>query len=89
MMTQAFATTDPLLEIAERRLLVPFDLESAALARVFGLLGAHRIDDAGLAAHATVFAERLRDYPAWPELAELVPCEIREVPLTDRPSDDA
>ena len=46
------------------------------------------IDDAGLAAHASVFAERLRDYPAWPELADLVPCEIREVPLTDRPSED-
>jgi glutathione-regulated potassium-efflux system ancillary protein KefF len=50
--------------------------------------GGHRIDDAGLAAHASVFAERLRDYPAWPELADLVPCEIREVPLTDRPSED-
>jgi len=52
-MTQAFATTDPLLEIAERRLLVPFDLESAALQRVFGMLGAHRIDDADLYFQAT------------------------------------
>jgi glutathione-regulated potassium-efflux system ancillary protein KefF len=51
--------------------------------------GAHRIDDAELVAHATVFAERLRDYPAWPELADLAPCEIREVPLTDRPAEAA
>jgi TldD protein len=53
MTTPAFATTDPLLEIAERRLLAPFDLESAALGRVFGVLGAHRIDDADLYFQAT------------------------------------
>ena len=47
-MTQAFATADSLLDVAERRLLAAFDLESAALARVFGVLGAHRIDDADL-----------------------------------------
>jgi TldD protein len=52
-MTQALATADPLLETAEQRLLTPFDLEPAALTRVFGLLGAHRIDDADLYFQAT------------------------------------
>ncbi|MEJ2175503.1 MAG: metalloprotease TldD [bacterium] len=52
-MTQAFATTDPLLELAERRLLAPFNVESAAIRRVFGVLGAHRIDDADLYFQAT------------------------------------
>jgi TldD protein len=52
-MTQAFATADSLLDVAERRLLAAFDLESAALARVFGVLGAHRIDDADLYFQAT------------------------------------
>ncbi len=52
-MTQASAAADSLLSIAEQRLLAPFDLESAALARVFGVLGAHRIDDADLYFQAT------------------------------------
>ena len=39
-MTQVATTQDPLLETAERCLLAPFDLEAAALGRVFGLLGA-------------------------------------------------
>ena len=52
-MTQVATTQDPLLETAERCLLAPFDLEAAALGRVFGLLGAHRIDDADLYFQAT------------------------------------
>jgi len=52
-MTQVAAPQDLLLETAERRLLAPFDLETAALGRVFGLLGAHRIDDADLYFQAT------------------------------------
>ncbi|MDX1377132.1 MAG: metallopeptidase TldD-related protein, partial [Burkholderiales bacterium] len=53
MPKQALAAADPLLETAERRLLAPFDLQSAALERVFGVLGAHRIDDADLYFQAT------------------------------------
>jgi len=52
-MTQLAAPQDLLLETAERRLLAPFDLEAAALGRVFGVLGAHRIDDADLYFQAT------------------------------------
>lgn len=52
-MTQVATKQDPLLETAERCLLAPFDLEAAALGRVFGLLGAHRIDDADLYFQAT------------------------------------
>ena len=35
------------------------------------LHGAHRVPDAELQAHAGVFADRLRRYPEWPELADL------------------
>ncbi len=52
-MTQLAAPQDLLLETAERRLLAPFDLEAGALGRVFGVLGAHRIDDADLYFQAT------------------------------------
>lgn len=52
-MTQVAAPQDLLLETAERRLLAPFDLEAATLGRVFGVLGAHRIDDADLYFQAT------------------------------------
>ena len=58
-MTQAAATkatqamNDPLLATAKQRLLAPFDLEAAALGRVFDVLGAHRIDDADLYFQAT------------------------------------
>jgi len=58
-MTQAAATRatqtmdTSLLATAEQRLLAPFDLEAAALGRVFGVLGAHRIDDADLYFQAT------------------------------------
>jgi glutathione-regulated potassium-efflux system ancillary protein KefF len=47
--------------------------------------GAHRASPAEIDAHAAVYAERLRSYPAWPELAELDACPACEVPLTARP----
>ncbi len=49
------------------------------------LHGAHRVSEAELAAHVQVFIERLASYPAWPEMAELDACEVREVPVGDRP----
>lgn len=50
------------------------------------LHGAHRVDDAALNAHVEVFAERLRSYPAWPEIAGLDPCPACEVPADERPA---
>jgi len=49
------------------------------------LHGAHRASDAELAEHAAMFRDRLASYPNWPELEMLEPCELREVPATDRP----
>lgn len=48
------------------------------------LHGAHAVDDAALAAHAQVYAERLHDYPDWPEIEELDPCPQCDVPAADR-----
>jgi glutathione-regulated potassium-efflux system ancillary protein KefF len=50
------------------------------------LHGAHRAGEDAVAEHAGVFAERLRSYPQWPELASLEQCPIRDVPATDRPA---
>ena len=52
------------------------------------LHGAHRASAAEIAAHAEVYAERLRSYPNWPELAEDEECIACEVPATARPRDD-
>jgi len=49
------------------------------------LHGARRASDDELEAHATVFHERLRDYPEWPELEELAGMPACEVPAIDRP----
>jgi glutathione-regulated potassium-efflux system ancillary protein KefF len=49
------------------------------------LHGAHRASDDDVEAHAQVFAERLRSYPDWPEIDEIEPCLVREVPSADRP----
>jgi glutathione-regulated potassium-efflux system ancillary protein KefF len=49
------------------------------------LHGAHAVDAAELGLHAARYAERLRGYPAWPELAQLGDCPDCEVPLGDRP----
>ena len=51
------------------------------------LHGAHRSSDDEIAAHAALFADRLRNYPAWPELADLDACPLREVPADARPAD--
>lgn len=42
------------------------------------LHGAHRVDDATLAAHVDLVISRLRDYPDWPELEglETVACAV-------------
>jgi glutathione-regulated potassium-efflux system ancillary protein KefF len=49
--------------------------------------GAHRLDDGALQAHASVFADRLRRYPDWPELAELETQPACDVPADARPSE--
>jgi glutathione-regulated potassium-efflux system ancillary protein KefF len=48
------------------------------------LHGAHRVSDASSRAR-DVYAERLRSYPDWPELAELGSCPECEVPATSGP----
>ena len=51
------------------------------------LHGAHRVDDAALAAHAQLYAQRLASYPAWPEIDTLEPCAPCAVPADARPAD--
>jgi glutathione-regulated potassium-efflux system ancillary protein KefF len=53
------------------------------------LHGAHRASSAQLEQHASTYAERLRSYPAWPELAELDACPACAVPLSARPTEEA
>jgi glutathione-regulated potassium-efflux system ancillary protein KefF len=50
------------------------------------LHGAHRESEETVARHVTVFAERLRSYPEWPELETLEQCPACDVPQTDRPT---
>ena len=50
------------------------------------LHGAHRVDDAQLAAHADTYLQRLSSHPDWPELAELEPCAPCIVPGDARPA---
>lgn len=49
------------------------------------LHGSHRTSAADAGAHAEVFAQRLRSYPDWPEMADLDACPACEVPAQDRP----
>jgi glutathione-regulated potassium-efflux system ancillary protein KefF len=49
--------------------------------------GAHRAQETEIAAHATVFADRLRTHPRWPELDDLPQCIECVVPDADRPVD--
>ena len=49
------------------------------------LHGAHRVDEAQLAAHVQVFEQRLRTHPSWPELEDLQDCVACDVPPSDRP----
>jgi glutathione-regulated potassium-efflux system ancillary protein KefF len=51
------------------------------------LHGAHQVSEAALAEHAAVYAQRLRSYPDWPELADLENCPECEVPESARPAD--
>ncbi len=49
------------------------------------LHGAHRVDDAALAAHVAVWVQRLQTYPQWQEIDDLEPAPDCAVPATDRP----
>jgi glutathione-regulated potassium-efflux system ancillary protein KefF len=49
------------------------------------LHGARGASEEAVAHHVEVFADRLRSYPGWPELAEIEQCPACEVPATDRP----
>ena len=49
------------------------------------LHGAHRVGDAVLAAHGEMLAERLRQWPDWPEIAELEALPDCAVPADARP----
>jgi len=51
------------------------------------LHGAHRASDAELLAHANTYAQKLAEYPAWPELDQLEQCVECEVPTSARPID--
>jgi glutathione-regulated potassium-efflux system ancillary protein KefF len=51
------------------------------------LHGAHRAGDDELAAHARTYAQKLADYPAWPEIAEIEDCVECQVPESARPVD--
>lgn len=51
------------------------------------LHGAHRADDAALDTHAALFAQRLRHYPDWPEIADMQATPDCQVPADARPAD--
>jgi len=51
------------------------------------LHGAHKVDEAEVAAHETVFAQRIASYPDWPELEHLSDCIACEVPDDARPAE--
>jgi glutathione-regulated potassium-efflux system ancillary protein KefF len=53
------------------------------------LHGAHRASEAQIEAHAQTYAQRLRSYPDWPELAALGDCPACPVPTTARPAQEA
>lgn len=53
------------------------------------LHGAHRAGDAEVVAHIEVYAERLRTWPRWPELDDLLYGLPPRVPEDARPDDDA
>ena len=49
------------------------------------LHGAHRASAAEIEAHVQTFAARLASYPDWPEIEDIPACEVRDVPIIDRP----
>jgi glutathione-regulated potassium-efflux system ancillary protein KefF len=53
------------------------------------LHGAHRATDEQIDAHAQLYAQRLRSYPDWPELADLDECPACTVPVNARPMQEA
>ena len=53
------------------------------------LHGAHDVNEAQIAAHAAVYAQRLSSYPAWPEIDDLPACVECDVPASARPVDTA
>jgi glutathione-regulated potassium-efflux system ancillary protein KefF len=53
------------------------------------LHGAHRADAAELQDHAALFAERLQQWPDWPEIAEMEPAPECAVPADARPEAEA
>lgn len=54
------------------------------------LYGAHRADDAAIAAHAALFVEKLRSWPAWPEIEDMEPMpECAVVPADARPQSES
>ena len=52
------------------------------------LHGAHRVDEAEIAAHLAVYTDRLARYPRWPELDELLYGIVPPVPEDARPDPD-
>ena len=53
------------------------------------LHAAHRVGDAEIEAHAALFADRLRHWPDWPEIAEMEPTPDCAVPADARPAEAA
>ncbi len=51
------------------------------------LHGAHRVAEAELQAHEDMFAQRLAQYPDWPEIAALEPSPDCTVPVDARPTE--
>ncbi len=52
------------------------------------LHGAHRAGAAELQAHAALFAQRLQQWPDWPEIHEMEPTPLCNVPADARPATD-
>jgi glutathione-regulated potassium-efflux system ancillary protein KefF len=49
------------------------------------LHGAHRVDGAAIDHHALLFAQRLQQWPDWPEIAEMEQAPVCDVPADARP----
>lgn len=52
------------------------------------LHGAHRVDEAALAAHGELFLDRLAAWPDWPEIEAMEPAVECTVPADARPAAD-
>jgi len=53
------------------------------------LHGAHRVGKETLDTHSALFAERLASWPDWPEIEDMDPTPICDVPADARPTVDA